>query len=228
MKKKTTVFVVLAIIILCVVTAMYFNPNLNVFKLKRVENNALEYIHQTYPEFEVVNISAKHDWKSNWYIVDYNDGNGNSGRVFFDQTGENLYLDEYMRNKARDIIYDYEYDIELKIKYALENELSIDVYYIDAEDEIAREKEREIVLDGLDISADPVKCNVGITGDDNSTLQDFAELSKDIYLTISDLGLPVESLEIHQQNSPESRFDIACPENMGEMSIEEIKKLVRN
>ena len=38
---------------------------LNIFKLKSVEKNALEYIHQTYPEFIVDDILVRHEWKSN-------------------------------------------------------------------------------------------------------------------------------------------------------------------
>ena len=71
MKKKiivTTLVIILVIIFLvalCVKVALWFNPNLNKFKLKSVENNALEYIHQTYPEFIVDDILVRHEWKSN-------------------------------------------------------------------------------------------------------------------------------------------------------------------
>ena len=60
MKKKiiATAFVIIFLVTLCVVVALWFNPNLNKFKLNSVEKNALEYIHQTYPEFTVDDISV--------------------------------------------------------------------------------------------------------------------------------------------------------------------------
>ena len=54
---------------MCGAVAIFFNPNLNKFKLKSVDKNALEYTHQTYPEFAVDDISVRHEWKSNSYVV---------------------------------------------------------------------------------------------------------------------------------------------------------------
>lgn len=229
MKKSiiTTTFVILFVIILCVAVALWFNPNLNIFKLKSVENKALEYIHKTYPEFAVEDISVRHDWKSNTYIVDYNDESEGARTVIFDNTGENVFIDEYIRDTAFNIIYDYENSIELKITEALKKELDIDTYYLIVKDENALGKERDIVLNGLDITNDFVTCSIGIIGDDNSTTVDFAMLSKEIYVVVTSLDLPIEKMEIVQQNSPDSRFDIVCPVNMCEMSVEEIDKLIR-
>ena len=229
MKKKIiiTTFVIIFLVTLCVVVALWFNPNLNKFKLKSVENNALEYIHQTYPEFTVDSISVRHEWKSNHYVVDYNDGKGESRTIIFDHTGESVYIDEYIRDIASNIIYEYENNIELKVTEALKKELGIDAYYVIVDDENAIGKEKEIALKELDISNDSVTCSIGISGDDNSTTFDFAKLSKEIYVKISSLGLPIDEIKIHQQNSPDSRFDITCPMDMGAMSIEEIDKLVR-
>lgn len=233
MKKKiiiTTLITTLSIIFtvtLCVVVALWFNPNSNKFKLKNVENNALEYIHQTYPEFTVDDISVRHEWKSNHYVVEYSDGKGDSRTVIFDHTGVTVFVDEYIRDTAFDIIYDYENSIRLRVTEALKSELNIDAYYVNIEDINAHGKERDIVLNGLDISKDSVNCSIGIRGEDNSLSLEFAKLSKEIYCTVFSLELPIENIEIHQQNSPDSRFDITCPVNMGEMDIEDIDKLVK-
>lgn len=228
MKKKmiTTIYVILFVAALCVV-AFWFNPDLNIFKLKSVENNALEYIHQTYPKFTVDNISVRHEWKSNHYVVDYDNGAGDARTLIFDHTGEVVFVDEYIRDTAFRIIYDYENSIELKITEVLKKELDIDTHYLIVQDENARGKERDIALKGLDITNDVVTCSIGVTGDGNSSTIEFAELSKEIYIIVSSLGLPIEKMEIIQQNSTDSRFDIVCPVNMGEMSVEEIDKLIR-
>ena len=200
MRKKIiiTTLVVLFIIILCVAVALCVNPNLNVFKLKSVEKNALEYIHQTYPDFIVSNISVRHEWKSNHYVVDYNDGKGDNRTVIFNHTGEELFVDEYIRSTAVSIIYEYENSIKLRITEALKTELGIDAYYVIVEDKNAIGKEREIALEGLDISNDSVTCSIGIIGDDNSTTFEFATLSKEIYTVVSSLYLPIEKIEIIQ------------------------------
>lgn len=229
LKKKViiTIFLIVFVIISVVTATMWLNPNLNILKLKSVENNALEYIHQTYPEFKVDDISVKHEWKSNNYVVEYSDDKGETRTVIFDHTGVNVFVDEYIRDTAFSIIYDYENSINLKVTEALKSELNIDVYYVNVEDTNAYGKERDIVLNGLDISKDSVNCSIGITGEDNGLSLEFAKLSKEIYCTISSLELPIENIEIHQQNSPDSRFDITCPMNMGEMDIEDIDKLVK-
>ena len=229
MKKKSTtiIFVVLLIVILCVLVVFFLNPNLNIFKLKSVEGNALEYIHQTYPEFEVDNISIRHEWKANQYVVDYDDGAGDKRTLIFDHTGESVFVDEYIRDTAFSIIHEYENNIELKVTEALQNELGIEVYYIVVKDVNALGKERKIVLENFDISNDSVTCSIGVIGDDNSTTLEFATLSKEIYIVVSNLCLPIEKIEIIQQNSPDSRFDIVCPVNMDGMNIEEIDELVR-
>ncbi len=222
-----TTFIIIFLVTLCVVVSLWFNPNLNKFKLKSVEKNALEYIHQTYPEFTVDDISVRHEWKSIHYVVDYNDGKGESRTIIFDHTGAEVFTDEYIDSKAWEIIYDYQNNIKAKVTDALKNKLSIDAHYVIIDDKNAYGQEREIALEGLDISRDSVNCSIGIIGGDNSTSLEFAKLSKEIYCTVSSLELPIENIEIHQQNSPGSRFDITCPVDMGAMSIEEIDKLVR-
>ncbi len=222
-----TTLVIIFLVALCVVVALWFNPNLNKFKLKSIENNALGYIHQTYPEFTVDDISVRHEWKSNHYVVDYNDGKGESRTIIFDHTGAEIFTDEYIDSKAWKIIYDYENSIKAQVTDALKNKLSIDAHYVIIDDKNADGKEQEIVLDGLDISRDSVNCSIGIIGEDNSLSLEFAKLSKEIFCTVFSLELPIENIEIHQQNSPDSRFDITCPMDMGAMSIEEIDKLVR-
>ena len=230
MKKKiiVTTLVIIFLVAFCVVVALWFNPNLNKFKLKSVENNALEYIHQIYPEFTVDEISVRHEWKSNHYVVDYHDGKGESRTIIFDHTGVEIFTDEYIDSKAWEIVYAYESGIEQKVDNVLKNILGeYSTHYVFIDDEKAFGKEREIALEGLDISKDLVKCSIGISGGENATTYDFAKLSKEIYVEISSLELPIEEIQIHQQNSPDSRFDITCPVDMGAMSIEEINKLVR-
>ena len=230
MKKKIIITVLSSIFIvtLCVVVAFWFNPNLNKFKLNSVEKNALEYIHQTYPEFKVDDISVRHEWKSNHYVVDYNDGKGESRTIIFDHTGAEIFTDEYIDSRAWEIVHAYESGIEQKVDNVLKNILGeYSTYYVIIDDEKAFGKEREIALEGLDISKDLVKYSIGISGGENATTYDFAKLSKEIYVGISSLDLPIEEIKIHQQNSPDSRFDITCPVDMGAMSIEEIDKLVR-
>ena len=230
MKKKIIITVLSSIFIvtLCVVVAFWFSPNLNKFKLNSVEKNALEYIHQTYPEFKVDDISVRHEWKSNHYVVDYNDGKGESRTIIFDHTGAEIFTDEYIDSRAWKIVYAYESGIEQKVDNVLKNILGeYSTHYVVIDDEKAFGKEREIALEGLDISKDLVKCSIGISGDENATTYDFAKLSKEIYVEISSLELPIDEIKIHQQNSPDSRFDITCPVDMGAMSIEEIDKLVR-
>lgn len=228
MKKKiiTTAFIILLITIICIAVVLC-NRNLNIFKLKSVEKNALEYINQTYPDFIVSDISVRHEWKPNHYVVDYDDGKGDSRTVIFNHTGEDLFADEYIDSKAWKIIYDYEKSIKLKITEALKRELGIDAYYVTVDDRNVIGKEKEIVLEGLDISSDSVTCSIGIIGDDNSTTFDFATLLKEIYTVVFSLDLPIEKMEVIQHNSPDSRFDIVCPVNMSEMSIEEINELIR-
>lgn len=231
MKKKIIITVLSSIFIvtLCVVVAFWFNPNLNKFKLNSVEKNALEYIHQTYPEFKVDDISVRYEWKSNHYVVDYNDGKGESRTIIFDHTGAEIFTDEYIDSRAWEIVHAYESGIEQKVDNVLKNILGeYSTHYVIIDDEKAFGKEREIALEGLDISKDLVKCSIGISGGENATTYDFAKLSKEIYVGISSLDLPIEEIKIHQQNSPDSRFDITCPVDMGAMSIEEIDKLVRN
>ena len=230
MKKKiiATAFVIIFLVTLCVVVALWFNPNLNKFKLKSVENNALGYIHQTYPEFTVNDISVRHEWKSNHYVVDYNDGKGESRTIIFDHTGAEIFTDEYIDSRAWEIVYAYESSIKQNVDNILKNILGErSTIYINIDNEKAIGKEREIALEGLDISKDLVKCSIGISGGENATTYDFAKLSKEIYVGISSLDLPIEKIKIHQQNSPDSRFDITCPVDMGTMSIEEIDKLIR-
>ena len=230
MKKKIIITVLSSIFIvtLCVVVAFWFNPNLNKFKLNSVEKNALEYIHQTYPEFKVDDISVRHEWKSNHYVVDYNDGKCESRTIIFDHTGAEIFTDEYIDSRAWEIVHAYESGIEQKVDNVLKNILGeYSTHYVIIDDEKAFGKEREIALEGLDISKDLVKCSIGISGGENATTYDFAKLSKEIYVGISSLDLPIEEIKIHQQNSPDSRFDITCPVEMGAMSIEEIDKLVR-
>lgn len=230
MKKKIIITVLSSIFIvtLCVVVAFWFNPNLNKFKLNSVEKNALEYIHQTYPEFKVDDISVRYEWKSNHYVVDYNDGKGESRTIIFDHTGAEIFTDEYIDSRAWEIVHAYESGIEQKVDNVLKNILGeYSTHYVIIDDEKAFGKEREIALEGLDISKDLVKCSIGISGGENATTYDFAKLSKEIYVGISSLDLPIEEIKIHQQNSPDSRFDITCPVDMGAMSIEEIDKLVR-
>lgn len=229
MKKKiiTITFVILFVIILCGAVSVWFNPNLNIFKLKSVEKNALEYIHQTYPEFIVDDILVRHEWKSNHYVVDYDNEAGDVRTIIFDHTCEEVFEDEYISDTAFRIIYEYENGIKLKITEVLKKELDIDTYYVIVEDENARGKERDIVLKGLDITSDFVTCSIGVIGDDNSSTIEFAEFSKEIYIVVSSLGLPIEKIEISQQNSPDSRFDIVCPVNMDIMSVEEIDNLIR-
>ena len=230
MKKKiiVTTLVIIFLVTLCVVVALWFNPNLNKFKLKSVENNALEYIHQTYPEFTVDSISVRHEWKSNHYVVDYNDGKGESRTIIFDHTGVEIFADEYIDSKAWKIVHAYESGIEQKVDNVLKTMLGeYSTHYVIIDDEKAFGKEREIALEGLDISKDLVKCSIGISGGENATTYDFAKLSKEIYVEISSLELPIDEIKIHQHNSPDSRFDITCPMDMGAMSIEEIDKLVR-
>ena len=229
MKKKIIITVLSSIFIvtLCVVVAFWFNPNLNKFKLNRVEKNALEYIHQTYPEFKVDDISVRHEWKSNHYVVDYNDGKGESRTIIFDHTGVEIFTDEYIDSRAWEIVHAYESGIEQKVDNVLKNILGeYSTHYVIIDDEKSFGKEREIALEGLDISKDLVKCSIGISGGENATTYDFAKLSKEIYVGISSLDLPIEEIKIHQQNSPDSRYDITCPVDMGAMSIEEIDKLV--
>lgn len=234
MKKKiiVTTLVIIFLVALCVVVALWFNPNLNKFKLKSVENNALEYIHQTYPEFTVDDIFVRHEWGSIYcdgghYVVDYNDEKGESRTIIFDHAGAEILSDEYIDYKSWKIIYDYENSIKAQVTDALKNKLSIDTYYVIIDDINVYGKEREIVLDGLDISRDSVNCSIGIIGEDNSLSLEFAKLSKEIFCTVFSLKLPIENIEIYQHNSPDSRFDITCPVDMGAMSIEEIEKLVR-
>lgn len=230
MKKKIIITVLSSIFIvtLCVVVAFWFNPNLNKFKLNSVEKNALEYIHQTYPEFKVDDISVRYEWKSNHYVVDYNDGKGESRTIIFDHTGAEIFTDEYIDSMAWEIVHAYESGIEQKVDNVLKNILGeYSTHYVIIDDEKAFGKEREIALEGLDISKDLVKCSIGISGGENATTYDFAKLSKEIYVGISSLDLPIEEIKIHQQNSPDSRLDITCPVDMGAMSIEEIDKLVR-
>ena len=230
MKKKIiiTTLVILFVVILGIAVVLWFNPNLNKFKLKSVEKNALEYIHQTYPEFEVDDILVRHEWKSNHYVVEYSDGKGDSRTVIFDHTGEELFVDKYIDNVAWKIVNEYESDIEQKIDAVLKNILGeYSTHYIIIEDIKAHGKEREIVLEGLDISSDSVECSIGISGRKGKTTFEFAKLSKEIYVAVSSLELPIEQIKIHQQNSPDSRFDVVCPVNMDEMSIEEIDKLVK-
>ena len=230
MKKKIIITVLSSIFIvtLCVVVAFWFNPNLNKFKLNSVEKNALEYIHQTYPEFKVDDISVRYEWKSNHYVVDYNDGKGESRTIIFDHTGAEIFTDEYIDSRAWEIVHAYESGIEQKVDNVLKNILGeYSTHYVIIDDEKAFGKEREIALEGLDISKNLVKCSIGISGGENATTYDFAKLSKEIYVGISSLDLPIEEIKIHQQNSPDSRFDITCPVDMGAMSIEEIDKLVR-
>ncbi len=230
MKKKiiAITIVIILLVTFCVVVALWFNPNLNKFKLNSVEKNALEYIHQTYPEFVMDNISVRHEWKSNHYVVDYNDGKGESRTIIFDHTGVEIFSDEYIDSKAWEIVHEYESGIEQKVDNVLKNILGeYSTHYVVIDDEKAFGKERKIALEGLDISKDLVKCSIGISGDENATTYDFAKLSKEIYVEISSLELPIDEIKIHQQNSPDSRFDITCPMDMGVMSVEEIDKLVR-
>lgn len=233
MKKKiiVTTLVIIFLVALCVVVALRFNPNLNKFKLKSVENNALEYIHQTYPEFTVDDISVRHEWRSIYhdgghYVVDYNDEKGESRTIIFNHAGAKIISDKYIDYKAWDIIYDYENSIRAQVTDALKNKLSIDAYYVNIDDINVYGKDREIVLDGLDISGDSVNCSIGLTGEDNSLSLEFAKLSKEIFCTVCSLKLPIEKIRIIQHNSPYSRFEITCPVDMGTMSIEEIEKLV--
>ena len=86
---------ILIFVLVCTGIAFWINPNLNYFKIKSVENNAREYIHNTYPDFEIADIDVNHEWKSNTYVVDYNDENGDSRTVIFDHTGKNVFADEY-------------------------------------------------------------------------------------------------------------------------------------
>ena len=223
-----TTFAILFVLIFCVAVVLWFNPNLNKFKLRSVEKNALEYIHQTYPEFTVDSILVRHEWKSNHYVVEYNNGKGDSRTVIFDHTGEELFVDEFIDSKAWEIVHAYESDIEQKIDAVLKNILGeYSTHYIIIDDIKAYGKEREIALEGLDISRDSVECSIGISGGKNATTLEFSKLSKEIYVSVSSLNLPIEQLKIHQQNSPDSRFDIVCPMYMGEMDIEDIDKLVK-
>lgn len=230
MKKKIiiTTLVILFVVIFCVAVALWFNPNLNKFKLKSVEKNALEYIHQTYPEFEVDDILVRHEWKSNHYVVEYSDGKGDIRTVIFDHTGEELFVDEYIDREAWKIVNAYESSIEKKIDAVLKNILGeYSTSYIIIDDIKAHGKEREIALEGLDISSDSVECSIGIMGGKDETTLEFAKISKEIYVAVSSLGLPIDQIKIHQQNSPDSRYDIVCPANMDKMSIEEIDKLLK-
>ena len=232
MKKTNIIGVLLSVLISlfalgCVATViLHFNPDLNKFKLKRVEKNALKYIRQTYPEFIVDNISVEHDWKSSHYIVEYSDKSGESRTISFDHTGKELFTDNYIDEKADEIIWAYESGIEQKIDTALKNRLGLNPHYIIIDGIGVHDKEREIALEGLDISDTPVVCSIGIIGAKDRTTLEFAQISKDIYITITSLQLPVKQIKIHQQLSPDNRYDIVCPESMEEMSIEEINKLV--
>lgn len=82
-------------------------------------------------------------------------------------------------------------------------------------------------MKGLDISSDSVECSIGIMGGKDETTLEFAKISKEIYVAVSSLGLSIDQIKIHQQNSPDSRYDIVCPANMDKMSIEEIDKLLK-
>lgn len=234
MNKKLVAYALflLLIVLLCfAITAIIlinlFTPNTNKYRLKQIEANAIEYINQTYPDFVITDIDVTHEWKPNHYVVNYCNADGESRTIIFDHTGEKLFIDEYISNNAWRIVYDYEKSIKTKIVSALKTELSIDTYYVNITDKNAYGKDREIVLEGLDISNDPVDCSIGIIGEDDSTTMEFAKLAKDIYLTVTSLHLKVAKIEIHQQNNPESRFDISCPYDMYEMSIEEIEKIVQ-
>lgn len=218
--------IVVAFAMLCTAIAFWIDPNLNKFKLKSVENNALEYIHKTYPEFEVANISVVHEWESNWYVVDYDDGNGDSRTVTFDHTGEKVSFDNYIHDKAFGIEYDYSESVENQIMEALKKELSIETHYILIEVDNIIGKDKELAFGELDISKQPITCSIGIIGSDNLSTLEFAKAAREIYGVVSALDLPIKKTELSQQNSPDSRFDIVCPENMSELSIEEIERLV--
>ena len=200
--------------------------NVNEAVLKRVENNALKYINSTYGDFTVVNINAEYKWMENHYIVEYDDGNGDIRTVVFDSTGEKVVTDRYIYEKAWSIVNQYESNIKQKVELILQEILGKPAYYIIIDDNRAYGKDFEIAMENLDISNDPVECTVGINGHDDATTLEFAKLCKEIYVKISLSGLPIESLEIIQQNSEYGRFDLTCPYNMGELTIEEIDKLI--
>lgn len=219
--------IIVIFIILCTCIAFWINPSLNKFKLKSIERNALEYINETYPEFVVEDISVTHEWKMNQYVVDYSDGKGDNRTLIFDHTGDDVEIDEYIHNKSFRIVYDYGENIESQVMQALKNKLTIDIYYVYVEVGNLIGRERDIALNGWDISKEPIVCSMQInSGDEGSTLE-FAKSAKEIYAIISSLELPIEKIEIYQQNSPGSRFDITCPANMNELSIEQIEKLVK-
>ena len=46
----------------------------------------------------------------------------------FDHTGANDLVDEYIRDTAFNIVYDYENSIKLRVNKALKSELNIDTY----------------------------------------------------------------------------------------------------
>lgn len=229
-KTKHKVMVILSIIVVFVTLnyaiAFWIDPNLNKLKLKSVENNALEYIHDTYPDFAVDEISVVHEWKSNHYVVDYSDGKGDNRTVTFGHTGEKVSIDNYIHDKVYDIEYDYTNNVEAQITQALENESEIYVNYIliEAKNLIGREK--DIALNGWDISKQPIVCSMEIRGTDKPSTLEFAKSAKEIYAIVSSLELPIEEIIIHQPHSPGGRFDIVCPDDMDELSIEQIEKLV--
>ena len=217
----------LIIVILSSIAVLYFNPNLNYFKLKSVEKNALDYIDNTYPDFKVNELSVSHEWKSNHYVVTYKDDSDNERILTYDFTGENIFSDNYIIDEAHMIVHAYTNSIKEKIKMLVEANLNYKTHYIIVDDTNAYGKDREIVLNKLDISNDPVECTIGLVAPDEVTKAEFAQVALEIYEIIYNGGLPIAELNIVQQNSPESRFDIKCPGNMDKLSVSDIEKLIQ-
>lgn len=218
---------ILLFVSIIVAGVMHFNPNLNPFKLAKVEKNAILYFEEVYPDFEISEISVFHDWKPNYFRATCTDSSGEERKIAFDHTGERVILDEYLRGAYRKRVLDYEDDIVQQVTSVIEDNTEYDVYYTTVNVLDANDKEYEIAFENCDLSTFDIECSVGFSGGDNLQKSNFAKKALEVFELVKAIDLPLVKLEVIQHNNPESRYDVVFTPEMNGLTTADVELMVK-
>jgi len=196
--------------------------NLNFIKKNEVKQNALKYISETYPDYEVAKISVKHEWYDNVYIVTYSNNSGDKRGMSFKHTGKELNRDYYIENNSERIISHYKQSIQTKLENEINEKVAPIYYLVVTLVDNSGEKRRRMVLEGEKINRDPVDCSIGLSG--TFTKVEFAEAILKSVEIINDSDFNISSLSFSAFNHHVFNWS----DDMFTMSAEELAQCIKD
>lgn len=194
---------------------------------RRAEEAAISYIEKTYPDFLISEIKTEYDDEPGIFVVECIDANGYVRNLNIGQDGS-VKFDEYLRNKAEEMISQHTDVIEKCIEKMLYEKAFHEVHSVRINDlcifgvDFTAE---EIVFEGYDVTDDPLGCSIRLSENDDITKEEFCKKIPVMHELIMNMGYHIIRIAYVQHDTPQSRFVLEYPMGIDDVTYEMLLEL---